>query len=107
MRNLKKGVFFMTKFYIPKTRKIVITALLLAVYMVLDRVLTVNFQTLKINFSTVAVAMTAFILGPAYSVILAVLGDLIGALTMPFGAFFPGFTLSAALSRINIWVVFI
>lgn len=35
--------------------------------------------------------------GPKYSTIIALLGDLIGALLFPFGAYFPGYTLSQAL----------
>ena len=42
--------------------------------------------------------MSAIWLGPKYSTMIAALGDLIGALLFPFGAYFPGFTLSAALS---------
>ena len=35
--------------------------------------------------------------GPKYSTIIALLGDLIGALLFPFGAYFPGYTLSQAI----------
>jgi len=36
-------------------------------------------------------------LGPKYSLLICALGDLIGALLFPFGAYFPGFTISAGL----------
>lgn len=41
--------------------------------------------------------MQEFICGPKYSAIIAGLGDLIGAILFPFGPYFPGFTISAAL----------
>lgn len=41
--------------------------------------------------------MQGYIFGPKYSAIIAGLGDLIGAILFPFGAYFPGFTISAAM----------
>lgn len=41
--------------------------------------------------------MQEYIFGPKYSAIIAGLGDLIGAILFPFGAYFPGFTISAAM----------
>jgi len=87
----------MTKFYIPRIRKIILAGLLLAVYILLDRVFTISTPIQKINLSLIAVMLTAIILGWKYAVVVGGLGDLIGAITMPFGPYFPGFTLSAAL----------
>jgi ECF transporter S component (folate family) len=42
--------------------------------------------------------LSAILLGPAWSAGVAALGDVIGALFLPKGAFFPGFTLSALLT---------
>ena len=41
--------------------------------------------------------MYGIYLGPKYACLICALGDLIGALLFPFGAYFPGFTISAAL----------
>ena len=41
--------------------------------------------------------MHGIYLGPKYACLICALGDLIGALLFPFGAYFPGFTISAAL----------
>ncbi|MCL2321092.1 MAG: folate family ECF transporter S component [Oscillospiraceae bacterium] len=87
----------MVKFYIPKLRKIILAGLLIAVYILLDRVFTISTPIQKINLSLIAVMLTAIILGWKYAVVVGALGDLIGAITMPFGPYFPGFTLSAAL----------
>ena len=42
--------------------------------------------------------MSAIWLGYKYSMSTSLLGDLIGAILFPFGPYFPGFTLSAAIS---------
>ena len=41
--------------------------------------------------------MLGVYLGPKYACLICALGDLIGALLFPFGAYFPGFTISAGL----------
>lgn len=42
--------------------------------------------------------MAAIWLGPKYSTIIALLGDLLGAILFPFGPYFLGFTVSSAIS---------
>ena len=88
----------MEKLQISKTKKIILSALLLALYIILDRVLTFNTQIVVINVSLISVALAAIYLGPKYSILVGALGDLIGSLIMPFGPYFPGFTLSLAIN---------
>lgn len=88
----------MFKYSISRLKKIVISALMIASFIVLDRFLTINTQFLAINLSIVAVMVTALLLGPKYSVIVAALGDLIGAIVFPFGSYFVGFTISSAIT---------
>ena len=47
-------------------------------------------------FGFAAVALCAMLFGPWWAALTAALGDLVGALLFPTGAFFPGFTLTAA-----------
>ena len=75
----------MYKNEISKMKKIIITALLVAAFIVLDRELAINTQFVAINLSIITVMIAARLLGPKYSVLVAVLGDLIGALLIPFG----------------------
>ena len=88
-----KGVFFMEK--MSKTKKIILSALLLAMTIVLARFLSFNVWFLSIGFSFVPMALAGMWLGPKYSAIICCLADLIGALLFPFGTFFIGFTISA------------
>lgn len=88
----------MFKYEISKTKKIILTALLTATFVVLDRQIAINTQFIAINLSLIAVMLAAIILGLKHSVIVATLGDLIGALLFPFGPYFVGFTISSAIT---------
>lgn len=80
-----------------KIKKIVLSAMFLALLLVLSRFLSIKTPLLVISFSFIPIMLSANILGPKYSAIIAGLGDLIGALLFPFGAYFPGYTLSQVL----------
>ena len=86
--------FFMQT--ISKMKKIILSALLLALTIVLSRFLSFNTSLLSIGFSFVPMILAAIWLGPKYAAIICGLADLIGALLFPFGTYFIGFTISAA-----------
>jgi len=88
----------MTKYTITKTKKIIISALLLASFIILDRLVTINAQFLAINLSLLPIMLAGMILGPKYSTIIAILGDLIGSILWPFGAYFVGFTITSGIT---------
>ena len=79
-------------------QKLALSALLLAFDVVFTRVLALNTPLVKMGFGFAAVALCAMLYGPAWTALVAGLGDLIGALLFPTGAYFPGFTLTAALT---------
>lgn len=81
-----------------KTKKMIISAILLALLLVLARFLSIKTPLLSISFAFVPIMMAAILLGPKYSALIAALGDFIGAILFPFGTYFPGFTVSAAIS---------
>jgi ECF transporter S component (folate family) len=81
-----------------KVKELVLASLLLAILIVVERLVSVQTQFLRISFAYVPIMLCAILLGPAWSAGVAALGDLIGALLFPKGAFFPGFTLSALLT---------
>lgn len=80
-----------------KIKKIVISALLLAVLIVSDRFLSINTNFFTINLSFIPSMITAILLGPIYGALVYGLSDYIGAHLFPFGEYFPGFTLSAVM----------
>ena len=81
-----------------KTKKIIISGLLLALLIVLSRFVSIKTQILVISFSFIPIIMSAIWLGPKYSTLIAMLGDLIGAILFPFGTYFIGYTISQALT---------
>ncbi len=90
----------MATYKISNMKKVILAALLLATFIILDRLLTINTQFLAINLSLMPVMLAGMILGWKYAAVIGALGDLIGAIFWPFGAYFPGFTISLALSGI-------
>ncbi len=82
---------------ISKMKKMILSALLLAMTIVLARFLSINTPLLAIGFSFVPMMLSAIWLGPKYSSIICGLADLIGALLFPFGTYFIGFTISAII----------
>ncbi len=81
-----------------KIKKIIISALLLAASIVINRFLSINTSILSIGFTFVPLMLSGIILGWKYSLVIATLADLIGALLFPFGSFFIGYTISALLT---------
>lgn len=80
-----------------KLKKIILSGILLALLIVLNRFISIKTPLLVISFSFIPIMMSAIWLGPKYSTLIAALGDLIGAILFPFGTYFPGFTVSAGL----------
>lgn len=83
---------------LSKTKKMILSALMLTLSIVLSRFLSIKTPLLAISFNFVPILLSAIWLGPKYTVIISGLADLIGAILFPFGEFFIGFTISAILS---------
>ena len=82
------------------THKLVIMAMLVALQVILSRFLSINLWNLKIGFSFVPIIISAIMLGPLCTCLVAAVSDVIGAILFPTGTFFPGFTFTAALSGV-------
>ena len=80
------------------TRVLTTLALLTALEIALSRFLSINAWNTKIGFSFVPIVAAAILYGPAAAGIVGALGDFIGAILFPIGAYFPGFTLTAFLT---------
>ncbi len=81
-----------------KTRIISFCGIAIALGVILSRFLSINTAIVQISFSFIPVIIVAEVLGWKYSTIVSALIDLVGALLFPFGTYFFGFTISAALS---------
>ncbi len=77
--------------------KITIAAMLVALQVILGNVLQVPLLEKQYNFGFVPIAAAGALLGAPFAMIVGGLGDLLGSLLFPQGAYFPGFTLTNVL----------
>lgn len=82
------------------TETIVMLGILISIEIILSRFLSISAWNIKIGFSFLPVVAAALLLGPLQAGIVAGMGDFIGAILFPIGAYFPGFTLTAFLTGI-------
>lgn len=78
-------------------RAITVSAVMTALAVVLERLLGINTPIVKISFAFVPIVLVAILYGSAYAAIVGGLTDFIGALLLPFGPYFPGYTVTATL----------
>lgn len=82
------------------TRQLAVSALLVAADVLFARVIALNTPIMKIGLGFAAIALCAMAYGPWWAAGVAALGDLLGSLLFPTGAYFPGFTVSAAMTGV-------
>jgi len=82
--------------------KLTFSAMLIALYFVSDRFTAINLLSNQYKLSFIPLILAAVFLGPVWGMAVGGLGDLISALIMPTGAYFPGFTVVSALMGLTI-----
>lgn len=80
------------------SKQIVMLGLLIATEIILSRFFAISTPIVKISFAFLPIAIAAICYGPIWGAMCAGIADIIGAFLFPVGAFFPGFTLTAALT---------
>lgn len=80
---------------------VVFCAMMLAMQVVLSRFLSIQTPFVKFGFAFIPISIVGMMYGMPASILVCALSDLIGALLFPIGAYFPGFTLTAALMGIS------
>lgn len=85
------------------TRTVVNVGLFTAISVVLKLLFEVyiplaGFSSLRINFTTVPIVMSGMIFGPVAGLVTGALSDILCFIIKPAGPYFPGFTISSALS---------
>lgn len=63
----------MEQYSISKNKKVIIAALLLAMFIILDRLITINLEFLAINLSLVPIMLAGMILGWKYALLIGAL----------------------------------
>ena len=89
-------------FELKNLRSLVILAMLLALRVVLgifaNTTLALFGNAVKISGAFLPIALGGALFGPIPALLIGALGDIISFLIMPTGAYFPGFTISGALT---------
>lgn len=80
------------------TQQLAVSALLLALAVLFTRYFALNLLLTKMGLGFAALVLCAMLYGPAWTAFIAALADLLGALIFPTGAYFPGFTVTAAIT---------
>ena len=88
----------MTKTNKNQLFKIVLTAMLIALNVIIERFLSFNVWNHSISFSFITIAFAAVFLGIPYAIAVGAFGDIIGAILFPFGSYFVGFTITNILA---------
>lgn len=81
-----------------RTRTLATLAFLIALEVILTRFLSINLPIVRIGFGFLPVAIAAILFGPVWAGVAYAVGDVLGMLLWPTGAYFPGFTLTAFLT---------
>ena len=81
-----------------KILNLAIIGVLLAMEIILSRFLSISMWNMKIGFAFIPVVIAARRFGAPHAMIIGGLGDFLGAILFPIGAYFPGFTLTAVLT---------
>ncbi len=78
--------------------KIILTSLLIAINVIMERFIAINVWNQSISFSFITIAFAAAFVGIPYAVAVGAFGDIIGAILFPFGSYFIGFTITNILA---------
>ncbi|RXM74381.1 folate family ECF transporter S component [Clostridium tetani] len=81
-------------------QKLVTLSFLIALQVLLTRFLGIETPVIRISFGFIPLALSGALFGPIAGGIVGALADLIGMMVFPKGAYFPGFTISNALSGV-------
>lgn len=80
------------------TRLLTALSLLAAMNVVFARFLSIQAWNVRIGFSFLPIALAGMLFGPLPAGIVGAIGDAVGAILFPTGAYFPGFTLTAFIN---------
>lgn len=82
-----------------KSFVLVYMSLLISMYALLAHIVpVVKIDTLQISFGFVPLAFGSMLMGPIIGGVVGALGDIVGMILAPKGAYFPGFTLDVFLA---------
>ena len=85
---------------IRNTRSLTVAAMLLAVSVILSFLKIPVTNLIEIRFNSLPIAISGYLFGPVMGGIVGMLADILGYIVKPTGPFFPGFTISSAVTGV-------
>lgn len=85
---------------IRDTRRLTVAAMLLALSVILSFLKIPVTNLIEIRFNSLPIAAVGYLFGPVMGGIVGMLADILGYIVKPTGPFFPGFTISSAITGI-------
>ena len=80
---------------------------LIALQVVLGNLVQIAMLSKQMNFGFLPIAVGGYLFGPVGGLLVAALGDVVGTVLFGTGAYFPGFTVTAALvGAVYGWILF-
>lgn len=83
---------------LKNTRVLCTAAIFTALFVILYAFKLAILPELRITFTFIPLALAGWLLGPVPAMLVGLVGDIIGCILFPSGAYFPGFTLTKLLS---------
>ena len=81
------------------TKTMAVLSILLALEIIIARFGTIRpSESIKLSLDFIPVVIAAILYGPIPAVVMSILADILGAFLFPVGPFFPGFTVTAAVT---------
>ncbi len=81
------------------TKMLAVMSILVALEVIIARFGTIRpTESIKISLDFIPIVAAAILYGPVPAVIISILADVLGAFLFPVGPYFPGFTLTAAMT---------
>lgn len=81
-----------------KTKVLCACGILSAVFVALYAIKLPLSQNLRVTFTFIPLAIAGWLFGPVPAALVGFVGDILGCMLFPMGAYFPGFTLSTMLT---------
>lgn len=87
-------------------RTLAICGVMLALCVVLGRFSVYLTESIKISFAFLPIAIVGMLFGPYAGLLIGALNDILGYLIAPMGAYFPGYTITSALTGLvfGLWL---
>lgn len=91
-------IFYSSAKNLAKTHVLCLSAILAALFVILYGFKLQLAPELRISFTFIPLALAGWLFGPVPAMLVGLIGDVVGCILFPAGAYFPGFTVTQIFS---------